>query len=571
VFLRCIIVVVTYLITTCSSYACERLKDTSTPSKLAIVIGNFGYKHSPLSTVNADIDAISGQLKKNGYTVDCYQNLYLADLTQLFAHITTSLLTYNGDFLLYLSGHGWNDGTDNYFLAVDVNLDNVNEYKQNLIDLDNVMKIFSTGSNSRQAVFIFDICRDNPTGVTTPIGIERNLQKYAPEAKDIIVAYSAGYGTVASDGEPGKYSPFAGALAYYLKPELGLSVQEILGFVQSHVKDRSREHHTDTQIPSFVSLAGREVLLDTRYTGLKGLRSPGDYDNIGAKPLTERLEHGELIPDDSGDLKDGEERRFVYRGFATLMRNQLSKFCKSHFDDADRAHGSKQVFIYRMPREVFKEKWAKEVESEKGAVNPYLLWPAVSENVCAISGENNAFYIIGRESKTGNWKLYLEQWANRVFTKSTGEDTADVIFMGNQGLGLKDVTLYTFDINEWKFLREDHVTVTSHRADPFAVNNEEREWLGSKTLDEQVPSSPMFKRGLDDRTAWESWISGLSSDYRAGVDYWAGQRSSPHPGNCQGTPEFISGCTAAKERLASIDTLRKSEPDYRLGWNAYGH
>ena len=186
----------TYLITTCSSYACERLKDTSTPSKLAIVIGNFSYKHSPLSTVNADIDAISGQLKKNGYTVDCYQNLYLADLTQLFAHITTSLLTYNGDFLLYLSGHGWNDGTDNYFLAVDVNLDNVNEYKQNSINLDNVMKIFSTGSNSRQAVFIFDICRDNPTGVTTPIGIERNLQKYAPEAKDIIVAYSAGYGTV---------------------------------------------------------------------------------------------------------------------------------------------------------------------------------------------------------------------------------------------------------------------------------------------------------------------------------------------------------------------------------------
>ena len=83
------------------------------------------------------------------------------------------------------------------------------------------------------------------------------------------------------------------------------------------------------------------------------------------------------------------------------------------------------------------------------------------------------------------------------------------------------------------------------------------------------PHSPMFQKGLADRTGWEQWILSLSSDYRAGAGYWAGQRSLPHPGTCYGVPAFTTGCEAAKARLTPADALRKSEPDYKLGWNAY--
>jgi hypothetical protein len=83
--------------------------------------------------------------------------------------------------------------------------------------------------------------------------------------------------------------------------------------------------------------------------------------------------------------------------------------------------------------------------------------------------------------------------------------------------------------------------------------------------------SPMFEKGLADRAAWEQWISSLSTDYRAGAEYWAGQRSLPRPGTCYGVPGFSAGCEAAKARLTPADALRKSEPDYKLGWNAYGH
>jgi hypothetical protein len=86
----------------------------------------------------------------------------------------------------------------------------------------------------------------------------------------------------------------------------------------------------------------------------------------------------------------------------------------------------------------------------------------------------------------------------------------------------------------------------------------------------KATTTPMYDRGLADRTAYEQWIAGTSGNVRAGAEYWAGQRSLAQPGTCDGSPEFVAGCTQAKERLTPTDVLRKSQPDYKLGWNAYG-
>jgi hypothetical protein len=90
-----------------------------------------------------------------------------------------------------------------------------------------------------------------------------------------------------------------------------------------------------------------------------------------------------------------------------------------------------------------------------------------------------------------------------------------------------------------------------------------------------VPESPLsaqsaFQRGLADRTTFEQWVSDITvTDYRAGVDYWAAQRSHPSRGDCSGSREFYAGCMDAKKRLAASDVLRNSQADYKLGWNAY--
>jgi hypothetical protein len=81
---------------------------------------------------------------------------------------------------------------------------------------------------------------------------------------------------------------------------------------------------------------------------------------------------------------------------------------------------------------------------------------------------------------------------------------------------------------------------------------------------------PMFQKGLSDRAAWETWFNGLQGDEKTGAFFWSGQRSLAHPGSCnEMSATFTAGCTAAKVKLAASDVLRKSEPSYKLGWNAY--
>jgi hypothetical protein len=79
-----------------------------------------------------------------------------------------------------------------------------------------------------------------------------------------------------------------------------------------------------------------------------------------------------------------------------------------------------------------------------------------------------------------------------------------------------------------------------------------------------------YQDGLRDRAAWEEWFNSLQGDYKTGALYWATRRSLPHPGSCQQiNGDFYAGCTQAKIKLSRSDTLRKTGPNYKAGWNAW--
>lgn len=85
-------------------------------------------------------------------------------------------------------------------------------------------------------------------------------------------------------------------------------------------------------------------------------------------------------------------------------------------------------------------------------------------------------------------------------------------------------------------------------------------------------TSPSFLQGEADRQSMEQWFNSLSGDFHAGAEYWAAQRNTPNPGSCYGSQgadlgQFTSGCLAAQQKLAPIDLRRKTDPEYRLGWN----
>jgi hypothetical protein len=87
------------------------------------------------------------------------------------------------------------------------------------------------------------------------------------------------------------------------------------------------------------------------------------------------------------------------------------------------------------------------------------------------------------------------------------------------------------------------------------------------------PSSPAEAQGRADRATFQAWIDGLTPDERRGADFWAAQRSLPKPPPCGAgeggsNPAFAAGCQEAQKRLALSDARRKTDPAYRVGWNA---
>lgn len=89
---------------------------------------------------------------------------------------------------------------------------------------------------------------------------------------------------------------------------------------------------------------------------------------------------------------------------------------------------------------------------------------------------------------------------------------------------------------------------------------------------QKPPATSPEGQGHADRVALEAWIGSLSGDRRSGADFWGQERSKPKPVSClaadgSSSPEFVAGCQEAQRRLALPDVRRRTEPDYRKGWN----
>jgi type IV secretory pathway TraG/TraD family ATPase VirD4 len=98
--------------------------------------------------------------------------------------------------------------------------------------------------------------------------------------------------------------------------------------------------------------------------------------------------------------------------------------------------------------------------------------------------------------------------------------------------------------------------------------------IQSGTTAEQPTQSAAFDQGLADRRTWENWFNSLNGDAQAGAMFWATERSKQNPKPCylsigSAAATFRQGCVAAKQFLDPTDVRRRTEPDYRQGWNSY--
>jgi hypothetical protein len=116
-------------------------------------------------------------------------------------------------------------------------------------------------------------------------------------------------------------------------------------------------------------------------------------------------------------------------------------------------------------------------------------------------------------------------------------------------------TIVSWKPEDWAPSIPDPPLATEHAPAPAPTNT--------------VSTKTAFEQGVVDRQGWEDWFAATTGDYRTGAVYWAAQRSLPHPGSCATLGgDATSGCTAAQARLSPTDARRKTEPDYRAGWNS---
>jgi hypothetical protein len=90
----------------------------------------------------------------------------------------------------------------------------------------------------------------------------------------------------------------------------------------------------------------------------------------------------------------------------------------------------------------------------------------------------------------------------------------------------------------------------------------------------EPPPSAAYTQGAADWRELKAWVDAQADDRRAGVDYWAANRSAPGHVTCATAAEgysgnaqaFNAGCQDAKRVLDPIDALR-ADLQYRTGFN----
>lgn len=168
------------------------------PSRVALIIGNGGYKQGPLANPANDAAAMRELFAGAGFTTESRLNAtrveMLAAIDQFGAQISRSETKLA---IFYYAGHGVQLDWRNYLLPVDIDVRSPEDVKNQCVDLGILLGKMSKAKD-KTFVIVLDACRDDPFKGT-----------YRPEQKGLsqfdapvgsLLAYATSPGNVASDG-----------------------------------------------------------------------------------------------------------------------------------------------------------------------------------------------------------------------------------------------------------------------------------------------------------------------------------------------------------------------------------
>jgi hypothetical protein len=206
--------------------------------RVALVIGNAGYKDAPLKNAVKDAEAMAASLNRLGFEV-----IELRDAPGKW--MQSAILEFGeklkkgGVGLFYYAGHGLQVKGQNYLVPVDANITSEASVRFEAVAVDSITDQMGDAANQAN-IIILDACRNNP--------FERRLRGGSrglaamDAARGTLIAYATAPGMTAADGD-GENGVYTEELLKAVR-EPGLKVEDVFKRVRGRVVERTRGRQT---------------------------------------------------------------------------------------------------------------------------------------------------------------------------------------------------------------------------------------------------------------------------------------------------------------------------------------
>lgn len=209
--------------------------------RYALIIGNSSYKNVPtLRNPQHDAEDMATALEKLNFDVIRLTNATYIEIRTAFMKLHEKLVNGPRDEtigLVYYSGHGLQNGGENYIVPVDANIEYEDDIPRQCFPIQRIILGHMERSNARMNILILDACRSNtyaqPTR-TLPNGLAE-----MKTGKGSFIAFSTAPGSTASDGV-GRNGLYTQELLKAIQKP-GLSIEQVFKEVRINVLRLSGE------------------------------------------------------------------------------------------------------------------------------------------------------------------------------------------------------------------------------------------------------------------------------------------------------------------------------------------
>jgi hypothetical protein len=204
--------------------------------RLAIVIGNANYLHSPeLSNPVNDARAMRDALQGVGFDVFEYENLTQPQMKKAIDDFGTRLKNYTIGLFFY-AGHGIQSKGVNFLIPVDANIESEQQIEYDCVQADRVLG-FMEAAGSKVNIVVLDACRNNPFERGWSRSMDGSGLAFMNAPSGSLIAYATSPGRTASDGS-GSNGLYTSALLEHLKTP-DITILQMFQNVRRTVSEKS--------------------------------------------------------------------------------------------------------------------------------------------------------------------------------------------------------------------------------------------------------------------------------------------------------------------------------------------